>query len=98
MGRAADIYNRKLILFFSALVWNFATVCIGLSSNFMQLLMSQILLGMAESSAIPASFSLIADYFPAGSLAQVYEKRRMWEKTDVCDMIGVAHSGDNILA
>eukprot|EP00904_Undaria_pinnatifida_P006872 jgi/Undpi1/3314/HiC_scaffold_15.g06688.m1 len=70
MGRAADICNRKLILFYSALVWNFATVCIGLSSNFVQLLLSQILLGMAESSLVPASFSLIADYFPAESLAQ----------------------------
>ena len=97
MGRAADICNRKLILFYSALVWNFATVCIGLSSNFVQLLLSQILLGMAESSLIPASLSLIADYFPAESLAQVYEKRRIWEKTDVCATIGSAHAGENIL-
>ena len=80
MGRAVDICNRKLILFYSALVWNFATVCTGLSNNFAQLLLSQILLGMAESSAVPASFSLIADYFPAESLAQVQEQKSLLER------------------
>lgn len=71
MGRAADVYNRKNIVFYGLFIWNLATVCLGLSNTFMQLLFSRILLGIGESFSMPASYSLIADYFPAESLAQV---------------------------
>ncbi|CAN0503817.1 unnamed protein product, partial [Ectocarpus sp. 8 AP-2014] len=71
MGRAADLYNRKLIIFYGLVIWNVATVCLGMSDNFVQLLLSRILLGIGESFSMPASYSLIADYFPAESLAQV---------------------------
>ena len=71
MGRAVDIYNRKMIIFYGIIIWSFATACIGVSNNFVQLLLSRILLGVAESSATAASISLIADYFPAESLGQV---------------------------
>eukprot|EP00904_Undaria_pinnatifida_P006879 jgi/Undpi1/3320/HiC_scaffold_15.g06693.m1 len=70
MGRAVDIYNRKMIIFYGIIIWSFATACIGVSNNFAQLLLSRILLGVAESSATAASISLIADYFPAESLGQ----------------------------
>ncbi|CAM9103237.1 unnamed protein product [Ectocarpus sp. 13 AM-2016] len=70
MGRAADLYNRKLIIFYGLVIWNVATVCLGMSENFIQLLLSRILLGIGESFSMPASYSLIADYFPAESLAQ----------------------------
>lgn len=71
MGRAADLYNRKLIIFYGLVIWNVATICLGMSDNFVQLLLSRILLGIGESFSMPASYSLIADYFPAESLAQV---------------------------
>eukprot|EP00752_Nemacystus_decipiens_P008775 g7830.t1 len=70
MGRAADLYNRKLIVFYGLVIWNVATIALGLSNNFWQLLCSRILLGIGESFSMPASYSLIADYFPAESLAQ----------------------------
>lgn len=71
MGRAADVYNRKLIVFYGLVIWNVATICLGLSNNFVELLLSRILLGIGESFSMPASYSLIADYFPAESLGQV---------------------------
>ncbi|CAM9987824.1 unnamed protein product [Ascophyllum nodosum] len=70
MGRAADLYNRKLIIFYGLVIWNLATVFLGLSNNFIELLLSRILLGIGESFSMPASYSLIADYFPPESLAQ----------------------------
>lgn len=70
MGRAADIYNRRNIVFYGLVIWNVATVCLGLSNNFIQLLFSRVLLGIGESFSMPASYSLIADYFPPESLAQ----------------------------
>eukprot|EP00903_Cladosiphon_okamuranus_P006304 g6182.t1 len=70
MGRAADLFNRKLIIFYGLVIWNVATITLGLSNNFWQLLCSRILLGVGESFSMPASYSLIADYFPAESLAQ----------------------------
>lgn len=72
MGRAADLYNRKNIVFYGVVIWNLATVWMGLANTFAQLLMSRIVLGIGESFSMPASYSLIADYFPADSLAQVY--------------------------
>lgn len=71
MGRAADKYNRKLIIFYGLVIWNLATICLGLSNNYVQLLLSRILLGIGEAFSMPASYSLIADYFPTESLAQV---------------------------
>lgn len=71
MGRAADVYNRKNIVFYGLVIWNVATICLGLSNNYVELLLSRILLGIGESFSMPASYSLIADYFPAESLAQV---------------------------
>ena len=71
MGRAADVYNRKLIVFYGLVIWSFATLWLGLSNNFSQLLQSRVLLGIGQSFSMPASFSMIADCFPIESLAQV---------------------------
>ncbi|CAM9695078.1 unnamed protein product [Pylaiella littoralis] len=70
MGRAADVYNRKNIVFYGLVIWNVATICLGLSNSYVELLLSRVLLGIGESFSMPASYSLIADYFPAESLAQ----------------------------
>ncbi|CAN0506464.1 unnamed protein product, partial [Laminaria digitata] len=70
MGRAADVYSRKLIVFYGLVIWNLATLCLGLSNNYVQLLLSRILMGIGQSFFPSASFSMIADYFPAESLAQ----------------------------
>lgn len=70
MGRAADMHNRKLIIFAGLIIWNAATFFIGISNNFWQLMLSRILLGIGESFSAPASYSLIADYFPADRRAE----------------------------
>jgi len=65
MGRAADTHNRRNIIIAGMLLWNGATILMGLSHSFWQLLASRIALGIGESFSAPASYSLIADYFPA---------------------------------
>ena len=60
-----------MILFYSILVWNFATVCQGLSNTYTQLLLTRILNGAGQSANLPTAFSLIADFVPAENLAQV---------------------------
>lgn len=86
MGRAADLYNRKLIVFYGLVIWNLATIGMGLSNNFWQLLLSRIFLGIGQSFSMPASYSLIADYFPAESLAQV--RRAPYHCPHTCSFVG----------
>ncbi|CAM9310757.1 unnamed protein product, partial [Choristocarpus tenellus] len=70
MGRAADTYSRKKMLFYGVMVWNLAMVLMGMSNSFWHLLLAQGLLGVGESALLPCSYSLIADYFPTESRAQ----------------------------
>ncbi len=44
-------------------MWNLATVGMGLSSGFAGILASRIIMGIGQSTTLPASYSLIADYF-----------------------------------
>ena len=71
MGRAADVYSRKAIIFYGMVISNIAILYLGLSNNYVQLLLSRVLLGAGQSCFATASFSIIADYFPAEFLAQV---------------------------
>lgn len=53
------------------LIWNAAVVLMGFSQNFWQLTVSRVILGIGEAFSAPASYSLIADYFPVESRAEV---------------------------
>mmetsp|Transcript_23972 Transcript_23972/g.31122 ORF Transcript_23972/g.31122 Transcript_23972/m.31122 type:complete len:410 (+) Transcript_23972:92-1321(+) len=70
MGRAADSSSRRNIIFAGLVIWNVAIVIMGMSNNFVQLLISRIILGIGESFSAPASYSLIADYFPVEARAE----------------------------
>ena len=65
MGRAADTRNRRNIIVLGMVLWNGATVMTGLSNGFWQLFAARVVLGVGEAFSAPASYSLIADYFPA---------------------------------
>eukprot|EP00612_Vaucheria_litorea_P003576 CAMPEP_0171462658 /NCGR_PEP_ID=MMETSP0945-20130129/6603_1 /TAXON_ID=109269 /ORGANISM="Vaucheria litorea, Strain CCMP2940" /LENGTH=442 /DNA_ID=CAMNT_0011989219 /DNA_START=64 /DNA_END=1392 /DNA_ORIENTATION=- len=64
MGRASDIYNRINIIAVGLLIWNGAILLMGLSSSFSTLLIARVILGIGESFSGPASYSLLADFFP----------------------------------
>lgn len=65
MGRAADMYNRKNIVTIGCYIWNIALTGMGMSNDFTQLLAFRLLLGFGQAFSNPASYSMIADLFPA---------------------------------
>lgn len=63
-GRAADRFNRRNLTVIGLLIWSSATILLGVSANFWYLLVSRVVLGVGEAFSAPASYSIIADYFP----------------------------------
>ena len=69
-GRLADVSSRKTVIFFGVAIWNLAMVGLGMSNVFWQLLLWRLVLGVGQAFTNPASYSLIADYFPEEKRAQ----------------------------
>lgn len=70
LGRLADRYSRRAIAGVSIFFWSFATVLCGAASNFIQLFLARVGVGVGEAGLSPAANSLIADYFPPERLAR----------------------------
>lgn len=69
----ADRYNRVNIVVVSLTLWSGFTALSGLASNFTQLALARIGVGIGEAGGSPPSHSIISDLFPkekrAGALA-----------------------------
>lgn len=63
IARLADRGNRVAIISASVTLWSLLVACCGLASSFMQLLFLRIGIGVGEAGCLPASHSLLADYF-----------------------------------
>lgn len=63
LGWAADRWNRRNLIIFGIISWSIATVACGLATNFPQLLLARMAVGIGEAALIPAAFSIVADYF-----------------------------------
>ena len=64
LGRVVDRANRIRVLVIGILVWTISCITCGLAKNFWQLGMARMGVGAGEASVTPASWSLLADYFP----------------------------------
>ena len=64
LGRIVDRANRIRVLVIGILVWTISCVTCGLAKNFWQLAFARMGVGAGEASVTPASWSLLADYFP----------------------------------
>ena len=64
IGRIVDRANRIRVLVIGILVWTVSCVSCGLARNFWQLGLARVGVGGGEASVTPASWSLLADYFP----------------------------------
>ncbi len=64
LGWAADRYSRRLVIFCGVVLWALATVACGFASNFQQLLVGRVFVGIGEAALLPAAYSLIGDAFP----------------------------------
>ncbi|HCI80045.1 MAG TPA: hypothetical protein DHW02_10185, partial [Ktedonobacter sp.] len=71
LGVWADRASRKNIVAICVTVWSFATLLVGVASNFLQLLGLRAILGIGEAGYAPASLSLLGDYFSKEHRARV---------------------------
>lgn len=64
IARLADMSNRKNIISASLALWSAMTAISGLATNFVQLLLARIGVGIGEAGGSPPAHSIISDYFP----------------------------------
>lgn len=69
IARAAERNNRITIIAIGAAVWSAMTAACGFAGNFTQLVLARIGVGIGEAACVPASQSVITDYFPANRRA-----------------------------
>lgn len=69
VGWLVDNYRRKIIISLGAIVWSIGAIASGLSRSFLHLFGARAVVGGGEASILPASYSIIADYFPVNRLA-----------------------------
>lgn len=63
LGRLVDRTNRRNLLICGILAWSVMTIACGLATNFTQLFIARMGVGVGEAVLAPATFSLLADYF-----------------------------------
>ena len=64
LARLADRKSRVVLLTGAITVWSLMTALCGLVQNFVQLLLARIGVGVGEAGCVPASHSMVGDYFP----------------------------------
>jgi len=64
IARLADIWNRKRLIAGALAIWSAATAACGLANSFGTLVALRMGVAFGEAGCVPASHSLIADYFP----------------------------------
>lgn len=63
-GRLADVANRTVVIAAALLGWSGATAWQGAAESFPMMLGARLTLGMFAAFSTPATYSLIASYFP----------------------------------
>jgi MFS family permease len=64
LGRFADRGNRRNLISLVVGLWSCATAVCGFAQNFIQFFVARVAVGVGEAGCLPASQSLISDYFP----------------------------------
>ena len=60
----ADRWSRVWIMTWALAIWSAFTALCGLTSNFVQLFVARMGVGVGEAGGVAPAYSLIADYFP----------------------------------
>jgi len=63
-GRIADRYNRIKLMTAGIAGWSFMTMMCGAASQYWQLFLARMGVGVGEATLGPAANSALADYFP----------------------------------
>lgn len=64
LGKVADVWVRRSLIAIGLAFWSLMTAASGLARNLVELSSARIGVGVGESSATPAAFSLLSDSFP----------------------------------
>lgn len=64
VARLADKRSRRNIITIALTIWSAMTAISGLASNFWQLLLARIGVGIGEAGGSPPAHSMISDYYP----------------------------------
>jgi len=64
IARIADRYSRKMLIVVALLVWTLMTMACGLATGFVSLLVLRMGVAIGEAGCVPATYSMISDYFP----------------------------------
>jgi predicted MFS family arabinose efflux permease len=64
IARLADRMNRKVLISIALAVWSAATAACGVANNFATLVAFRMGVALGEAGCVPASHSMLADYFP----------------------------------
>lgn len=64
LGRFADVWVRRSLIAWGLAIWSGFTVLSGFARSFAELTIYRMGVGMGEASASPASYSMLADYYP----------------------------------
>ena len=63
LGRLADVWSRRSLIALGLAVWSGMTALSGTARDFASLALCRIGVGVGESSASPAAYSLLGDWF-----------------------------------
>jgi len=72
LGMLCDRSRRVPVLVGGLAVWSLATICCSFASNFEQLFLARMMVGVGEAALVPVATSLIADYFAPTERPRAY--------------------------
>jgi predicted MFS family arabinose efflux permease len=65
IARYADRSDRSIVLTAGLALWSLATAVCGLASNFIQLFLARMSVGIGEAAGVAPAYSLLTDLYPA---------------------------------
>ncbi len=68
VARMVDRHSRKRIMATGIAIWSIMTAVCGLATNFWQLFMARVGVGVGETTSGPSAYSMLSDYFPPHKL------------------------------
>src|ERR1700744_3568301 len=66
VGWIADRTNRVWVLTIACALWSAATMACRAATNYPQLAVARMAVGVGEAGGVPPSYAIISDYFPSG--------------------------------
>lgn len=69
IARLADRFNRRNIITAALATWSGMTMLCGAAGSFLSLFIFRVGVAVGEAGSVPASHSIIADYYPPGRRA-----------------------------